>query len=129
MRGNQPADVQPAEDVAVEDDHRIIRRGFQMGQRMSNRTTSAERFRFRCDDDFDPQVHTFDELGKYLRAVTRRQHDARNPGITSPGDLVHRERNTSHWQHRLGCVYGERAQTCSLSPDEQYGLGHRARVP
>ncbi len=96
---------------------------------MPDRSTGAEGLVLRCNDDLDSEVVPLDELAEHLGSVARPQHDPGDPGITSPGYLVDRERHPCDRKHRLRRVDGQRTQTRSLTSDEEHCFSHVDRVP
>ena len=76
---------------------------------MSDRTTCTKGLILGGDHNLDAQIGTIDELLKNVSAIRSGQHNSGDPGITSPGDLVHGEGHPGHREHGLGGIDRERA--------------------
>ena len=92
---------------------------------VADRTPGSQRFVLDNVDEFHSQRRTIAEVRReHLGAKRRTQDDASDPGLTSSSDLMRGAGHARDRQHRLGCVYRERAQSSPLTTHEQYGFMH-----
>jgi hypothetical protein len=63
-------------------------------------------------------------IAEYLGSIRGTEDDACHPCLARSGYLMGGHRHAGNWQHWLRRVHRERAKSRSLSPNQQYGLGH-----
>jgi hypothetical protein len=101
--------VVPAEDVTVEDHHRVVRPRLEAVGHVPDRPARAQRLLLRHErEPHSPSAAVPEHRRELVRLVARRQHDVPGASRRQLGDLVHDERHARDRQQVLRRVRGER---------------------
>ena len=112
------AEVDTGEDVAVDDEQRFLRDGHQ-----AERTACAQGLILPYVGQRHPEgVAVPEMLDDLLRLVMRHDVDAPDARLLQPLDDPLHQRTTTHRQHRLGNVLGQRPQSHPLSARHDHRL-------
>src|SRR6202012_677365 len=104
------AEVVAGQDVAVEDDHRVVRAGVQQARRVADAAAGAQRNLFVHVVDGQAERGSVPEgVAEHLGPVGGGQHHVGDAGRGGPGELVAQERHARRGQQRLGGGQGEGA--------------------
>ena len=126
----QPTQVYAREDIAVEDQYRIIGSAVQIVRHVANSSACAERLILGDIYKFDSESGTISEiLFEDLRAIRGTEDDPGDTGLPCSRNLMLSHRDSGDRQHGLGSLHGQGPQAGPLPAHEQHGFSHIATVP
>ena len=129
MLRNLRGHVMPAEDVAIQDQHRIIRSRSEFCEHIPDCATGTEWLGLGDAHEFNPECRSVAEiLCKDLGFVGGPKNHAGDPGFTESGDLMLGARSPRDRQHRLRGVDRQWTQSGPLTTDEQNRFKHGASL-
>ncbi len=104
VTAHQRDDVQAGQDVAVEDDHRLARRGAQPRHDVTDRAARSQRLGLGDVLQFQTMRGAVAEvLFEYFGPVRGGEDNAGDPGIARAGEHVGGHRNAGDRKHRFRC--------------------------